>query len=299
MSNNDLEHKLKIKGTRFIDDDEIKVKLKLVFDGFDKLNATATNVSREAVSTATILYEILKETKYRFFNVIDSINDIIIIKNRENEWKTANMYTQRLFEIKPNEYIGKNHLQLSKIIPKISGFLTKSNITDNEAWTKQSSIRVVETIEFDNNTLYYDFIKTPTFNPDGSKNELIIIGRDITELKEKEKLINIYSSALESVSDIVLIANKSKKILYYNSSNFLKLFNINRKENISLNSIAFAFNNDQFGEFWANLTNNYVYNETIILNIEKNKRKMIITGIPLLYKSVPEYFIISMKSMHN
>lgn len=290
-------HVLDVKGKRFVEEDDIETKLKVVVDGFELLKTSSNNISKEATKAAADLYEQLRETKYRFFHVIDSIDEIIIVKDSHNKWKTANLFTQKLLKLEPKDYIGNSNNDVGKKIPKFSGLLSKFEITDNDAWVNQAPIRVVEEIKVDDEVYYFDFIKTPVYDDDGNKKELITIGRDITNIKKRELIVNTYTSALESVKDILLIVNKSKKIMFYNNSEFMSLFDLPTKDNYSLNDIIYTFNEKEFDSMWANITNNYVYNENITISIDKRKIKINMTAVPLVIRSVPEYFIITFKKL--
>lgn len=298
-TNKETDHKLKIKANRFIDTDSIEYKLKIVLDSFRTLESSVSDVSKEASAAAASLYEQLKETKYRFFHVIDSIDDLIIVKDGEGCWRTVNLFTQQLLNLKSEEYIGKTNSEIIKLIPKQTGFITKCKVTDIEVWNKQGPMRFVETITVDDETYYFDIIKTPVYNEDGSKRELIVVGRDITNIKKQELIVSTYTSALSSTKDVVLIVNKAKKILYYNNDNFLDFFDLIHKTEYSFTDIMNSFSEEVYDKLWANVLNNYPYFDTVDLVVNDKKRKTLVSAIPLVIKTLPEYFIIILKKFSN
>lgn len=175
----DEKNKLQICDNKF-------VKSKTLDDArlsLDQLKHKTRDICNQAQLTAELLYEQLKETKYRFFRIIDSVNDIIIVKDFENKWKTANIFTQQLFHITPDMYIGKTNLEISKLNSDISGVLFKCTITDNKAWENKESINFTNEFEIYSNKYVFNFVKTPTYDDDNNPYELIIIGRDVSRLK--------------------------------------------------------------------------------------------------------------------
>ena len=71
---------------------------------FDLLQCNAELVSKEANNTANFLREELENTRYRFFTVIDNMVDLVIIKNAQGQWLTANSYAQRLLQLDVPDY---------------------------------------------------------------------------------------------------------------------------------------------------------------------------------------------------
>lgn len=57
-------------------------------ESFNLLKKTTENVSTEAIQTANFLKKQLAETNYRFYHVIDSINDIVLIKDGQGRLST-------------------------------------------------------------------------------------------------------------------------------------------------------------------------------------------------------------------
>ena len=74
-------------------------------------------------------------------------------------------------------------------------------------------------------------IKTPVFHDDGSRKELIIVGRDMTELVEKQRRTKACFHALNSASDGIVIIDAKARIVFSNDE-FNRRFGIEEYKNI-------------------------------------------------------------------
>jgi PAS domain-containing protein len=298
-SENLNKSKIQIVNNKFVVDvDDNSSKLEIILNGLKMLKETTSEISQEAASAAASLYKQLKETKYRFFNVIDSINDLIIIKDSSGKWKTVNYFTQNLLTLNDKDYIGKTNIEIAKQIPKFSGYLSKCKLTDDETWDRQSISRYVETLEVDEKTYYFDMVKTPVFTSDGEKDELIAIGRDITDFKKQEVLANVYSNLFKSAEDIILIVNKNRNIVFYNNNNFLDFFDLSNKAIYTFSDIHDCFAESDYSTIWANLLNNYCYSKSIVLEIDDKHKRVFVNAVPLSTGKVdPELFIFIIKKV--
>lgn len=149
-----------------------------------------------------------KEDEKRLSTLINSMVDFVNFKDGEGRWIEANEFGLKLFQIDHVDYRGKKDSELAEYTSFYADALRYCEISDEEAWRNQKITRVEESFPIPNGTFKtFDTIKVPLFYPDGSRKGLVIMGRDITERKEVEKLLEEsrqqYKSLFEYSPDIV------------------------------------------------------------------------------------------------
>ncbi|MFD2444241.1 PAS domain S-box protein [Bacillus sp. CGMCC 1.16607] len=162
-----------------------------------------------------------KEDEKRLSTLINSMVDFVNFKDGEGRWIEANEFGLKLFQIDHVDYRGKKDSELAEYTSFYSDALRYCEVSDEEAWNQRGISRVEEVIPLPDGTKKtFDTIKVPLFNPDGSRQGLVIIGRDITERKIVEKLLEEsrqqYNSLFEYSPDIVYIFDLNGKITNLN-----------------------------------------------------------------------------------
>ena len=280
-------------------DNKLTPDLSKLFDSFDLLQSTTKLVSDEATNTASYLKEQLNNVTYRFFQVIDSINDLVIIKDGEGRWLTANKFTQQIFGFDPNLHHGFTDLELAVVLNN-EGF-SQCPISDNKAWSSTSYHREIETFEVDGKIVHFDVVKTPTFHDDGRRKELIVIGRDITKYVESERRNQFLTAALNSASDnILLISNEG--IVNFCNDHFLGAFGFNSHQEIEGKSIDIIssklMTSAFFEKMWSTIKKNELWSG-VVINKHTDGRyiKCFVSIIPIMNGSpVPLYYLTTMKT---
>lgn len=192
-------------------------------DSFHLLKATTNDVAQEAVKTAKVLEDQLKDSMFRFYSTVDSISDIVIIKDGEGRWTFVNRRGQEMFGWYHHEYLNKTDDELIEEFPQFRDMLNICKRTDDVAWESRGSYRSDQKIPHGKFHYHLDTIKTPVFNPDGTRKEIIILGRDVTEIHKKNKRTKACFNALNSASDIIFIVDHQRNIFFCNDM-FVKTF---------------------------------------------------------------------------
>ncbi|MEH7155067.1 PAS domain S-box protein [Neobacillus drentensis] len=149
-----------------------------------------------------------KEDQQRLSTLINSMVDFVNFKDGEGRWIEANEFGLQLFQLENVDYRGKKDSELANYTDFYGDALRYCEISDEEAWNNREITRIEEVLPVpDGSSKIFDTIKVPLFNPDGSRQGLVIIGRDITEKKEMAlKLAESqqqYKSLFEYSPDIV------------------------------------------------------------------------------------------------
>ena len=138
-----------------------------------------------------IAEEQLESENLQFLTLLNSTNDLIILKSTEGKWIYANKMAEEFLSIKDTEYKDKLSEEVLKYIPfKVE--TANSFIKDELVWENKKAVRKIVTFKRDDGEVFYmDVIKIPVFNKDGSERCIIVTARDITDLKKMQENIII------------------------------------------------------------------------------------------------------------
>jgi two-component system, sporulation sensor kinase E len=150
----------------------------------------------------------LKVDEHRLSTLINSMVDFVNFKDGEGRWIEANDFGLKLFQLENVDFRGKKDSELAEYTDFYGDALRYCEISDEETWQNGEITHLEETVPLpDGGEKTFDTIKVPLFHPDGRRKGLVIIGREITERKHMEKLLEIseqkYKSLFEYSPDIV------------------------------------------------------------------------------------------------
>ncbi len=129
-----------------------------------------------------------KETENRLTTLINSMVDFVSFKDGEGRWIEANTFGLKLFELEHIEYRGKKDSELAEHTSFFKESLLYCEISDEAAWQNGTITRCIENIPLrDGTEKIFDSIKVPIFHDNGERNGLLVIGRDITDMKKAEE----------------------------------------------------------------------------------------------------------------
>lgn len=222
----------------------------------DLLRASVCEVSEEAVKAAKALEKQLTESEHRFHITIDSVDDLVILKDAEGKWRSLNKWGQELFNWHHGEYYLKTDSELAELFPQYSALLDICEATDEITWNNRKSTRFEEKVETKTGMIYLDMMKTPFYDDDGNRKEMIMIGRDVTDLHEKNKRTKACFNALNSASDMIVIVDESGKIFFCNDV-FVNSFGFNCYDDVVGHDVHSILPDiPQYKLMWGALTRN-------------------------------------------
>jgi PAS domain S-box-containing protein len=260
-------------------------------DSLKLLQTTATEVSNAAIQASRVLQQRLQDSEHRFSNTIDAVEDFVLIKDGQGRWKKLNTFGQQVFNIHGDEYINKTDQQIATDHPELKQTLELWSITDNIAWDKKTPQRSKEVISHDGRNYYLDMIKTPTYDEQGNRKELIVVGRDVTELYLRAKREKACFTALNSASDAIAILDGEARVFFSNDQ-FLRIFNIDSYQNIVGRHITDVINMcDDYDSVWNRVRQNNTWYTTV------PNTNLVVTIVPVMNgQPHPIYYICTFKA---
>lgn len=244
------------------------------------------------MSAAKVLEERLHDSNLRFLSTIDAISDLVVVKDQEGRWQTVNTVGQRVFGWSHGEYFMKTDAELAEIYPHFRDCLMYCTKTDSAAWAAHKSNRSEEHIPDGHGEYIFDIIKTPIYDTDGSRKELIVVGRDVTEARKKEQRMKVCFTALNSASDIIFIVDNQGKIFFCNDK-FVQAFHLENYDDVVDRNVedALPFSIPNRKEMWDHVKSNHVWEQVVC-----TKYKM--TILPMMNgQPQPIFYICTLKQI--
>ncbi len=154
----------------------------------EKGNPAGIEGSLRDISERKEVEEALRESEHRLRTLINAMPDIICFKDGKGRWLEANDFDLKLFQLEGVEYRGKKDSELAEYSDFYRDAFLTCEETDESAWNAPGYSRGIETIPRPGGEPFiFDIIKVPTFEMDGTRKGLVVVGRDITELKRTEE----------------------------------------------------------------------------------------------------------------
>ena len=282
-------------------DDDLRAELDVLSSSFKLLKATTDQVSTISSETSTFLKSKLSDTSFRFFSVIDSINDIVLVKDAVGRWKTLNKYGQKIFNFTSmSDYLGLSDLDLAEKFPRLADGMQQCVCTDKKAWENKTHYRDIEVFTVNGKKRSFDVIKTPIFYTDGEPKELIVIGRDITEMLDTERRHRTCLKALNTVSDFIILIDNKEVIIFSNDA-FLRAFGFHNHTEVEGHSFNLIDSEQQGDQYFKNIwrvirSNNIWMGEIISRHLNGELIHCNTTILPVMNGSPePIYYICTMK----
>jgi len=194
----------------------IKSQLKHIEPGSDALIKMVYGQGYKFVGELTASASFLCEESFTV--LINTSPDFILFKDGDGRWLEANQSTLQSFDLTDKDWRGKTDLELTSLLPAFLQPTIEACIrTDADAWKVKIPSRTLEMIVMaDSTKRYFDIVKSPLFNKDGTRNLLIIFGRDVTDLSRLMERQKLSEQVLENSREAVMITDIHNNIVSVN-----------------------------------------------------------------------------------
>ena len=159
------------------------------------------------------------------FYFLDSIPDIVCLKDKNGAWLWANAADLRLFGLEGVDYVGKKDSELANLAhPVFRSALLTCEQTDELAWQRAELTIAEETIDLPNGEqLIFETYKLPLFDETGERQALFVLGRDITRLKSLITALEHQTQEQEVLMSISKVWHDTSLSLQLKMEHILKL----------------------------------------------------------------------------
>ncbi len=157
----------------------------------------------------------LQEKEYWFNTLIEAIPDPIFLKDGAGRYLIINHQGLELFAMSGCNYFGKTDAEVSEVNPSFRDALLYCAATDQIAWNEKESHRTEEQIsQLDGSQRTFDVFRVPLFTKSGDRKGLVVIGRDISDLKQTEIVLAKAKTMAEEATRAksAFLANMSHEI---------------------------------------------------------------------------------------
>ncbi len=133
----------------------------------------------------------LRHSEEKLRTLIEAIPDPIQYKDGEGRWLESNSAARQIFGLNNVDWVGKTDKELYEIVePGFREALLECDQTDRQAWNARDVMHVEAIVPMeDGRNLFFDVIKKPLFHDDGKRAGLVVVGRDISELRESQNAL--------------------------------------------------------------------------------------------------------------
>lgn len=133
----------------------------------------------------------LRQTNDRLNTLIEAIPDAIFFKDGEGRWLITNAVAKHLFRLHDIDWQGKTGMELAAARPELRATHEKCMFDDEHAWAAGALTLFQENAtDEDGKEREFEVRKVPTFDKDGRREGLVVIGRDVTEQRATERAIH-------------------------------------------------------------------------------------------------------------
>lgn len=181
------------------------------------LRVTAANRKLAAARAET------ERERTQLRTLIDAMPDIVCFKDGNGRWLEANRFSLELFQLEGVDYRGKTDSELASLSPLCREALMACQVTNELAWQADVLSRYQEIVPRPDGTeMVFDVIKVPTFDQDGGRKGLIVVGHDITQAHQATGELKAAKEAWErtfdAMPDPVFIIDRGYRILQINQA---------------------------------------------------------------------------------
>jgi two-component system, sporulation sensor kinase A len=140
--------------------------------------------------------------------LMNIVPDFIGIKDGNGRFVFANEFVGNLFELPGFDFTGKTDADLAEIKPFFRDVFQYCIETDEQVWQAKEIVRCDEYVPTeDGSTRFFDVYKIPVFNQDGSRKNLLVFGREVTDKIESRILLEAsearYRLLAENAMDMI------------------------------------------------------------------------------------------------
>ncbi|WPB58025.1 putative bifunctional diguanylate cyclase/phosphodiesterase [Xylophilus sp. GOD-11R] len=163
--------------------------------------------------------------------------DMAYLKDGDGRWLLASPAMRKHLQVSRQptgfldaELIGQNH--------PAADFLRESALHEEAVWLSGVTLRTEEVfIDQQQATRLHDVLRAPSFEEDGRRRHILVVRRDVTELRSASSKLELAGRVLDQSTDGILIADASHRVVMVNAA-FTEITGFSQDEALGLNPMV-------------------------------------------------------------
>jgi diguanylate cyclase (GGDEF)-like protein/PAS domain S-box-containing protein len=156
-------------------------------------------------------------------HLVDAIQEFIVLKDGQGRWLVANQAVIDVHDLQDIGYLGRTDLELGELRPQFRDIFEYNARTDEVAWQHGAALTIRKSfLGLDGRINTWEVVKTPHFDAQGQRHQLIIVSRNITDQQLAEDALRAseakYRLIAENMSDIIGLLTADGKVDYVSPS---------------------------------------------------------------------------------
>ncbi|MEI6193858.1 MAG: PAS domain S-box protein, partial [Verrucomicrobiota bacterium] len=188
-------------------------------DGSQRILQITGTRTRTGLNCRLVMLEVTKhrqaqsdlvETQENLFTLIDAMPDNVIFKDGEGRWLVVNSPAMKFFQLADVRWQGRTDAELAVANPALKSLHEACIRSDEIGWTAGKLSRVTERGPGpDGKMQEHEVQKVPLFHPDGRRQAMLIVGRDVTEKRRLEQSLKMSELMASQSRDVQLLVRRS------------------------------------------------------------------------------------------
>lgn len=161
---------------------QYRIKLNEIEDSFHNLKDATTGLVKQATDVTEQLKRNIELYERRLDAIMNSVNDIIIIKTINQQWTIVNQFACKLLGIEHDQCIGRSNVEISEMYPQLKQLMSSLNRAEQESWITKQTKQIFFELTIGDKPINFEMIVKPIETHDQKAHEIIIIGRTANQL---------------------------------------------------------------------------------------------------------------------
>jgi diguanylate cyclase (GGDEF)-like protein/PAS domain S-box-containing protein len=219
--------------------------------------------------------------------VFAHLPDFICLKDGEGRWLLTNPAARKHLQLSrraqgftDSELIGQNHPS--------ADFLRQSALHEEAIWFSGQASRTEEVFaDAHGATRFHDVLRAPTFEEDGRRRHMLVIRRDVTDLRSAATKLELAGRVLDQSTDGILIADADHRVVMVNAA-LCDIVGCSQEEALAQNPMALTAGQQEesvnqaiwdlletqdkwSGEVWNRRRNGQVFPQWLTLSVLRHR----------------------------
>ena len=188
-------------------------------DGSQRILQITGTRTRTGLNCRLVMLEVTKhrqaqsdlvETQENLFTLIDAMPDNVIFKDGEGRWLVVNSPAMKFFQLPDVRWQGRTDAELAVANPALKSLHEACIRSDEIGWAAGKLSRVTERGPGpDGKMQEHEVQKVPLFHPDGRRQALLVVGRDVTEKRRLEQSLKMSELMASQSRDVQLLVRRT------------------------------------------------------------------------------------------